>query len=787
MKILPLAIVCLVCTMGRVGATQPADDSLVDAASPSRGEHDGDTPPNGGQPNAKDLLNLEIDQLWNAPVRVGAQAANQIAPSSELTGAAADTGRVTTTADLLKQAPSVSARRVSAISQDPRIRGYHSSQLNGTANGMNQLKARLDIDTIFSQIDPGIVQNITVIDGPYTSLYGPGFAFMAADLLPAPRYESPQVHLSTNFVFGSNAQTLYSRDNVLTGGKDWGACISYGLRTGNDYRTGGPNGYLLPTRYQKWDGMAAISFDVNPISRFQIDCLRTEMNDVQLPGVIYDIENSRNDQYNFRFIIQEDPQGPQDLVLQSWYTQTYYNGDSDNPSKQTTFYRAFLTETSPDADPVNTYGRGGLESQGVRLLRTFGDRDSPQWTVGVDWRRYRQRYLEMTFNGEGGIAWDTLYGIPRSQLDDVGVLTDIFLPLSDVISVNVGGRVDYCQPSVDATDPIAEQYWYSPRYEQNAHPLGMAYFLAKRNLTEASSLRFGASFAMRNPDLTELYNYEAYAPVYRFGNTYNEGNSTLRPEKNIQFDLGLRHETKTAVCGARGFFSMIHDYIMPSPCYLSEVPPPGLATHVLGRNFQYFPLSQRSDIGTPSENADTCQANYVYVNIDQAVMLGGELFGEFEVREGLSLFGNMAYVYGVNNSPVSVLSDEPYYSTDVQIVRIGRSDGLPGIYPLSGNVGIRLREPVDDAWSVEFRCRMVRAQDNVAVTVSEIAAPGYTTFALGGYYRVRKNIRVSLDIENLLNRAYAEPGSLAIIGPNGLPTFVEEPGISALVGIDARF
>jgi hypothetical protein len=92
-------------------------------------------------------------------------------------------------------------------------------------------------------IDPGVVQDITVIDGPYTSLYGPGFAFMAADLLSAPRFDVPQTRLSTNFVYGSNAQALYNRDNVLTGGKDWGACISYGLRDGNDYRTGGPDGY----------------------------------------------------------------------------------------------------------------------------------------------------------------------------------------------------------------------------------------------------------------------------------------------------------------------------------------------------------------------------------------------------------------------------------------------------------------------------------------------------------------------------------------------------------------
>jgi hypothetical protein len=37
------------------------------------------------------------------------------------------------------------------------------------------------------------------------------------------------------------------------------------------------------------------------------------------------------------------------------------------------------------------------------------------------------------------------------------------------------------------------------------------------------------------------------------------------------------------------------------------------------------------------------------------------------------------------------------------------------------------------------------------------------------------------------DRAYSEPGSLAIIGPNGIATYVPEPGFSAIFGADARF
>lgn len=747
-------------------------------------------PPAADISKIENLLGLDIEQLGKVPVRIGtgSRPTNLTSPSSQMNGSASDSGEAATTADLLKQSPSVSARRVSAITFDPRVRGYHSSQLNATANGMNQLKARVDIDTLFSQIDPGVVQDITVIDGPYTSLYGPGFAFMVADLLPAPRYDTPQTHLSTNFVYGSNAQSLYTRDNAITGGKDWGACISYGLRDGNDYRTGGPDGYLIPSRYQKWDGMVALSFDVSPIARLEVNVLRTEMNGVELPGVVYDIQNSKNDQYNIRYIIQEDRNGPKQLVLQSWYTQTFYYGDSSNASKQASFYHSYMTEPSWKEDPVYTRGRGDLESMGTRCLRTFGEVDTAQWTVGADWRRYSQHYLETTWTGQGELAWGTLYGIPRSQMDDGGVLTDLMLPLTDTLSINIGGRLDLCKATIDDTDPIAAQVDdYTPRYNEPAYTLGMAYITSKQMLTESTSLKGGIAFAMRSPDLTELYNYQAFVPAYRFGNTYNDGLSTLKPEKNLQLDLGIAHETKKIRYGARVFGSWIRDYIMAAPCYVSQVPQAQYATRDLGRNFSYFPEDQRSDIGTLSENADQMSVNYNYVNINSATLLGGDLFGEYQVRDGFSLFGNMSYVYGVNNSPVSVVSNDPYYSTTAVLVPIDGTDGLPGIYPLSGNIGVRFFEPVDDKWSIEFSCKMVRSQDHVAVTVSEVAAPGYTTFGLRGYYRVRKNVRVSLDIENILNRAFTEPGSLAIIGPNGVPTYVEEPGISALVGVEARF
>jgi hypothetical protein len=60
-------------------------------------------------------------------------------------------------------------RRLSGINVDPRVRGYNASQWNASANGMTQRQSIQDIDSLFSQINPGVLQNLPVIDGPYTS------------------------------------------------------------------------------------------------------------------------------------------------------------------------------------------------------------------------------------------------------------------------------------------------------------------------------------------------------------------------------------------------------------------------------------------------------------------------------------------------------------------------------------------------------------------------------------------------------------------------------------------
>ena len=188
-------------------------------------------------------------------------------------------------------------------------------------------------------------------------------------------------------------------------------------------------------------------------------------------------------------------------------------------------------------------------------------------------------------------------------------------------------------------------------------------------------------------------------------------------------------------------------------------------------------------MGTPGENADTVSAGYQYENVELATLFGGEVFAQVQLLDWLALYGNLGYVNGTNYRPVSfVYSDSGSY-----LVPTGNPEGLPGIYPLHGKLAIRIAEPEKKLWGLEFAARMAGTQDHVAVSLSELPSQAFAAFDLRGYYQLRERIRLTMSIDNIFNVYYSEPGSIAIIGPNGLPVFMPEPGISVGLGLEARF
>jgi outer membrane receptor protein involved in Fe transport len=120
----------------------------------------------------------------------------------------------TSVEQMLATSPSVQAvdvQRRSQVSFDPHVRGYRMGQIYTQADGAYWFPARLDLDTMLSKIDPGMIQDVVVVPGPYGLRYGPGFAFIDVVRAPTPRYECFENHFLTSGIVRTNGGQLYGR------------------------------------------------------------------------------------------------------------------------------------------------------------------------------------------------------------------------------------------------------------------------------------------------------------------------------------------------------------------------------------------------------------------------------------------------------------------------------------------------------------------------------------------------------------------------------------------------
>ncbi len=690
--------------------------------------------------------------------------------------------------ELLTNAPGVISRSTSALNQDARIRGYSGSQAVAVANGMNQGRTRLDIDSLFSQIDPNLVESITVIAGPYSVEYGPGFAFFDAQLISPGRSNVMKYTSVSNFGFNTNGQQLMWRETAGFSDQHSGAIVSFGQRMGNDYRAGSPStDFHVPASYHVQDVYAVISGDITERSRVDASFLHQAIQDTELPGVAYDINRQNADQINLRFAWRDDSTNTDRFQAQFWWNEATYSADASRPSKQITFVSRLIDEPYPDMAGGGTLiGNGLSDNWGARGLALFGDQEVWQLRTGVDWRRIRQFYREQDFqaNGAPALMGDT-FGIPNSSQDDFGVFAGGTWKPVDRWTLAAGQRLDAVAYGLTTSDLVVTSTQNTPNldfypgFDTSTRLLSTTYFTSSIQATDDLTLNAGVAYAMRPPNLTELYSDQPFAPMVRFGNSFAFGDSALASEKNLQFDLGFTKRYEKAKFGARAFHSEIHDYIGLAASDYGTFPligtvPPG----TLGRGRPYM-----ADPNIPNQdlNADSASFCYIYRNIDRVTLSGFDVIGEQQARPWLEFAESINYTYANNCDPTWV---DVYTG---QVNQLGSSEGLPGIYPISGAVSIRLVEPENRKWTLEWQSRAAARQNHLAYSLGEVGTPSFIVHNIYANYRFTDHISLRTSLLNVFDLNYYEHNSLAIVNQTGNISFVKNPGLSWFAGLDCSF
>jgi iron complex outermembrane recepter protein len=145
---------------------------------------------------------------------------------------------------------------------DPRIRGYRFGQFLARVDGAFWFPARLDLDSLISKVDSRIIDDIVVINGPYSSRHGPGFSFIDIATRSTPRsHGGTHSRGSTSINYNGNGQQWNGGQQIELGAENWGATVYYGHLVGSDYVDGAGN--TVPSSYKSRNLNIGLGFDLN--------------------------------------------------------------------------------------------------------------------------------------------------------------------------------------------------------------------------------------------------------------------------------------------------------------------------------------------------------------------------------------------------------------------------------------------------------------------------------------------------------------------------------------------
>ncbi len=202
-------------------------------------------------------------------------------------------------------------------------------------------------------------------------------------------------------------------------------------------------------------------------------------------------------------------------------------------------------------------------------------------------------------------------------------------------AVNFGLRYDY--KNVNGKDLLEDGEHVFSAFENSfsnvSGSLGLAYELAKNLVFRANA---GSGF--RAPNIAELGANGRHEGTFR----YEIGNSNLKQETSLQFDLGLEYTAEKITFGLNAYSNRIYNYIYPG-------------------NF-----NNETTPFTDEEGLTTILPVYRFVQTD-ASLVGGEASIDFHLIKAIHFENTFSYVKGTNRANDSALPFIPAASLNNEL------------------------------------------------------------------------------------------------------------------------
>jgi iron complex outermembrane receptor protein len=318
--------------------------------------------------------------------------------------------------------------------------------------------------------------------------------------------------------------------------------------------------------------------------------------------------------------------------------------------------------------------------------------------------------------------------IPDVDTESFGLYGEYKRNLSDKLRLVAGLRLDTTKTEADRSKADTNLYFAykntTSTSKTDTYPSGNVQLFYE--LQKGTELFVGLGHSVRVPDAQERY-FARSSPAW-------VGNPELKPSRNTELDLGIKHSTNKALIKATAFYSFVQDYI---------------TVH-----------RQRKVHGPPGHDARS------YENVD-AQFFGGEMDLRLSITQELFLFGGMSYVQARKET-----------KPEKNIT----SSNVAEIPPLKTRLALRYDK---GTYFGEVETVLSATQNRVDTDLNEQKTSGYgvVNVKVGGNF---KGFTITAGIDNVLDKKYFEHLSY-LRNPFAMPPSVKVPEPGRTFYINASY
>lgn len=454
-------------------------------------------------------------------------------------------------ADYLKTIPGFSGVRSGGVNSDPVFRGMFGSRVKLLTNGGEMIGACPSrMDSPSSYISPNSYDELTVIKGPQTVLWGAGSSAATVLFERGPEnFDEPDYRLNGSLLVGSNGRFDRGIDGAI-GSKDGYLRVLANASKADDYNDG--DGDRVESEWDKWNTEFALGWTPTDDTLLELTVGRGD-GESRYAGRGMDGTQFLRESVALRF--------KQENISDTWAAieaQVYYN-----------YADHIMDDYKMRGKPTGMATQVDSRTVGGRIKGTW-QWDAFELIAGVDGLTSEHRLRPRT----GGMT--RLNPVKDAEFNQWGVFGELTWTLTDSDRVVSGLRVDRhkvedhrdylamrrlipTRTDANCTDP--EVCIVNPTANKDRTETLPSAFVRYENDLQAipATVYIGLGHAQRMPDYWELFSAGGADGTWT---GVPSAFVSADPEKTTQVDFGIQYSQGPLDAWASAYVGQVRDYLL---------------------------------------------------------------------------------------------------------------------------------------------------------------------------------------------------------------------------------